>query len=96
MTAFTRPTLAEIAWTVALGLAAAVFTSWCQRVGYLTKGLAASAVSWSVPAVGVVVALLAIAFAELTDKGVDQVLFSGQDALPGLVEQRIDVVQPAR
>ena len=37
------------------------------------------------PVVGLVIALLAIAFAELTDKGVDQVLFSGQGALPGLV-----------
>ena len=34
---------------------------------------------------GLVVAGLAIAFSKTTDKGVNEVLFSGQDALPGLV-----------
>jgi H+/Cl- antiporter ClcA len=86
MTAFTRPTVAEIAWTVALGLAAALFTVVVKRIGYLTKGLVERRIMILLPVVGIVIALLAIAFAELTDKGVDQVLFSGQSALPGLVE----------
>ena len=38
------------------------------------------------PAAGLVVAGLAIAFSQATDKGVEQVLFSGQEQLPGLVE----------
>ena len=85
MPAFTRPTVAELAWTVALGLAAAVFTVIVKRIGYLTKGLVERRIMIVLPVVGLVIALLAIAFAELTDKGVDQVLFSGQSALPGLV-----------
>jgi H+/Cl- antiporter ClcA len=83
--AFARPTVAEVAWTVALGVAAAVFTVLVRRIGYLAKGLVERRVMVVVPAAGIVVALFAIAFAQLTDKGVDQVLFSGQDALPGLV-----------
>ena len=39
------------------------------------------------PAIGLVVAGLAIAFSQITGKGVDEVLFSGQDQLPGLVSQ---------
>ena len=39
-----------------------------------------------VPAAGLAVAGLAIAFAELTDRGADEVLFSGQESLPGLVQ----------
>jgi hypothetical protein len=38
-----------------------------------------------VPLAGLAVSGLAIAFAETSGKGVNEVLFSGQDALPGLV-----------
>jgi hypothetical protein len=38
-----------------------------------------------IPLSGLVVAALAILFERSTDHGADQVLFSGQDALPGLV-----------
>ena len=37
------------------------------------------------PVAGLVVGALAIAFSELTDRGVDEVLFSGQETLPDLV-----------
>ena len=39
------------------------------------------------PVLGVAIALLAIVFAELTDQGTENVLFSGQAQLPILVEQ---------
>jgi hypothetical protein len=38
-----------------------------------------------IPAAGLLVALLALLFAETTTHGVNEVLFSGQEALPGLV-----------
>lgn len=38
------------------------------------------------PLVGLVVAVLAIAFAEVTGKPFSEVLFSGQSALPGLIQ----------
>jgi hypothetical protein len=39
------------------------------------------------PIVGLIVAGLAIAFSQATGKSVNEVLFSGQDALPGLASQ---------
>ena len=39
------------------------------------------------PAIGLIIGGLAIAFSQITGKGVDEVLFSGQDQLPGLVGQ---------
>jgi len=39
-----------------------------------------------IPAAGLVVGLLALLFASTTTHGVEQVLFSGQDQLPGLVD----------
>ena len=78
-------TTLEIAWTIALGLGAALVTALVRRIGYLTKTLVERRIMVVMPAVGVVVAVMAIGFAELTDKGTEQVLFSGHDALPGLV-----------
>jgi H+/Cl- antiporter ClcA len=37
------------------------------------------------PLVGLIIAGLAIVFSQITGKGTDEVLFSGQDQLPGLV-----------
>jgi hypothetical protein len=39
------------------------------------------------PAVGLIIGGLAIAFSQITGKGVNEVLFSGQDQLPGLISQ---------
>lgn len=87
MPAFTHPSVADIAWTVALGLAAAIVTVLVRRIGFMANRLVERRIMVVMPIIGIVVALLAIGFSELTDKGIDQVLFSGQDALPGLVAQ---------
>ena len=39
------------------------------------------------PAIGLIIAGLAIAFSQITRQNVDNVLFSGQDQLPGLIGQ---------
>ena len=39
------------------------------------------------PAIGLIIGGLAIAFSQITGKSVDEVLFSGQDQLPGLIGQ---------
>jgi H+/Cl- antiporter ClcA len=82
---FSGVTWEEIGWTVALGLAGAVITQVVRRIGL--KGAAAALPRpWIlVPAAGIVTALLAILFQQTTDHGASQVLFSGQEALPGLV-----------
>jgi len=83
--AFARPSVSEVAWTVALGLAAAVFTVVVRRIGFASKVPSERRPFVVLPVAGIVIALLAIAFEQLTDHGSNEVLFSGQDALPGLV-----------
>jgi hypothetical protein len=57
-----------------------VFTDLPKDVGY-DHGAPLRRPFVLVPAAGLLVAGLAIAFTQVTDKGVDQVLFSGQDAI---------------
>lgn len=82
---FSGVTWEEIAWTIALGLVGAVITQGVRRIG-LAGTAAALRTPWvAIPAAGVVAALLAILFQQTTDHGAAEVLFSGQEALPGLV-----------
>ena len=83
--AFTRPDIAEFGWTIAIALAIALvdLADHAWRAGDVCRrGKAAVILA---PAVGLIVAGLAIAFSQATSKSVDEVLFSGQDALAGLV-----------
>jgi chloride channel protein, CIC family len=75
------PTVGEFGWAIAIGLAAA-------PVGFAVRWLALSVrphverrIVVLTPVVGLVVAGLAIVFAEVSDKSSSLVLFSGQDAL---------------
>src|SRR4051794_1271651 len=80
------PRFTELLWAIAIGLAAAV-------VGTAIRRLALEVQPWIVnrrllltPVLGLVIAGLAILFDQVTGKGVDQVLFSGQSALAPLLE----------
>ena len=84
---FSHPTGAMFAWGLAIGVVAA-FLGTAIRLG----GLALQAVVVPrrlvvTPLFGLVVAGLAVAFFEITGKGVEYVLFSGQNQLPTLVLQ---------
>ncbi|MGO9788613.1 MAG: chloride channel protein [Solirubrobacteraceae bacterium] len=83
--AFQRPTAAEFGWTVALALVVAVVAHLIRTGGLSTYPLAKWRPLVVIPICGLVVAGLAIAFAQITGKDFTEVLFSGQDALPGLV-----------
>jgi H+/Cl- antiporter ClcA len=82
---FARPDIADFAWTIPFAVAVAVVVFVIFRVARLLLPLVTSRQFLLLPAAGLVVAGLAIAFSEATDKSIDNVLFSGQDALPGLV-----------
>jgi H+/Cl- antiporter ClcA len=86
LTPFTRPTWEEIGWTLLIGVGAAALTVPIRHLGLGVAKLAPKKPFVLLPVVGLVVAGLAIAFDQITGKGVNQVLFSGQDALPGFVE----------
>ena len=83
---FARPDLADFAWTIPL---AAVdrrcSSSSSSSIGRRIVPLASARPFVVLPAVGIAVAALAIVFSQATDKGVHQVLFSGQEALSPLV-----------
>jgi H+/Cl- antiporter ClcA len=80
-----QPVLADFAWTIPLAVAIAVLTFVVMRIGLFTHGFAVRRPFLILPAAGVAVALLAVAFHGISGKSAEEVLFSGQDALPGLV-----------
>ncbi len=79
-----HPTAGNFGWTVALGLAVAVVAHLIRAGGLETYRVVKPRPLVLVPLAGLAVAGLAIAFSEITGRGVNEVLFSGQDALPGL------------
>jgi H+/Cl- antiporter ClcA len=79
-----QPALADFAWTFALAIGVAALTFGVMRLGLITHAFARRKPYFVLPVAAVVVALLAIAFHEATGRGIEEVLFSGQDALPGL------------
>jgi H+/Cl- antiporter ClcA len=83
--AFARPDLADFGWTIALAIACAMGVFVVLRLAREAEGLLMKRPFLFLPAAGLAVAGLAIAFSEAANKGVDNVLFSGQDALGPLV-----------
>jgi H+/Cl- antiporter ClcA len=83
---FAHPTWSEIGWTLALGAVGALITFVIRQLGLKGIGIVQRNHWLWVPAAGLVVGLLALLFASTTTHGVEEVLFSGQDQLPGLVD----------
>ncbi|MBS1843422.1 MAG: chloride channel protein, partial [Actinobacteria bacterium] len=81
-------TVGDFGWTIALALAIGAVTSLVMRGGLLThRFVSHRRLVLLLPAIALVIGGLAIAFAQITDKSSHEVLFSGQDQLPGLVGQ---------
>ena len=85
--AFSHPNIGQFGWTIALAVAVAIVARLVMRGGLLTHRFAAPRALLALPAIGLVISGLAIAFSQAADKNVNEVLFSGQDSLPGLVAQ---------
>ncbi|HSI79741.1 MAG TPA: chloride channel protein [Solirubrobacterales bacterium] len=82
---FPRPELVDFLWTVPLAAAVALVTVVIFTLARSTERVVAPRPFVALPVAGIAVAALAIAFSEITDKGVDQVLFSGETAVGPLV-----------
>src|SRR3954447_2118728 len=82
---FSSVTWEEIAWAIAMGLAGALVAFAVMGLGVRVSRLVPSNPFVLIPLAGLVVAALAILFERTTAQGANQVLFSGQDALGGLV-----------
>ncbi|HUY66507.1 MAG TPA: chloride channel protein [Acidimicrobiales bacterium] len=83
---FQHPTVAMFGWALAFGVAAALVGSGIRLMALALRPHVERRVILLTPVVGLGVAGLAIAFAEGTGRGPTDVLFSGQSALPGLVQ----------
>ena len=81
------PTLAEFGWAFVIGAAAALLGSGIRRIGLALKPVVERRLLLATPAVGLLVAALAVLYGEVTDKSSSDVLFSGQEALGPLVAQ---------
>ncbi len=84
---FASPTWTEVAWTIVLAVAAAIAVFVVRAIGLRVAAHVSRRAILVIPLAGLVVAALSIVFAQITDKGTDEVLFSGQEALPGLIAQ---------
>jgi H+/Cl- antiporter ClcA len=80
-----HPNLASLGWTIPLAVLVAVVAHLIRTGGMGTQRIVKSRQFLLLPVCGLLVSGLAIAFSEAAGKGVNEVLFSGQDALPSLV-----------
>lgn len=84
---FGHPDIAEFGWTIALAIVIAVIARAIMAGGLGVHRLVERRQLILLPIVGLIVSGLAIAFHGASGKGVNEVLFSGQSQLPGLVSQ---------
>jgi chloride channel protein, CIC family len=84
--AATTPTVGEFAWAVGIGLAAAVVGTAIRRLGFQLQPIVERRKVLLTPVAGLAIGGLAILFAEVTGKGTDQVLFSGENGLAPLIQ----------
>jgi chloride channel protein, CIC family len=88
LTAAGHPEVGEFAWTIALAIAIAAVTSVVIRGGLRTyRFVSGRPLLVFLPAIALIIAGVAILFSQITGKSFNEVLFSGQDALPGLISQ---------
>ncbi len=84
---FPRPDVTDFLWTIPYAATIAIGTVVIFRLARVTVRIVTPRPFTALPAIGLVIAGLAIAFAEITGKGVDQVLFSGQESIGPLTAE---------
>jgi len=83
---FTTPDGAEFVWALVIGVAAAIVGTAIKHAALRIQPIVERRMVLLTPVIGVVIAAAAILFAAATDHGSSEVLFSGQSALPSLIE----------
>jgi H+/Cl- antiporter ClcA len=79
---------AQFGWTIVLAIAVALAANVAVHGGRLThRFVSRRSLALLLPAIGLVIAGVAIGFSAATGKSVDEVLFSGEAQLSGLVSQ---------
>ena len=82
---FARPDAAGFGWSIALALAVAVGAFVVRRAARGIEPVVSRRRLLTLPAAGIVIAGLAIAYDQISGKSFQEVLFSGQDQLPSTV-----------
>ncbi|TVZ02773.1 chloride channel protein [Trebonia kvetii] len=82
---FGEPTIGEFGWALVIGVAAALLGSGIRWLGLLLQPYSIRRPPLAAVVAGLIVAGLAIAYAEGTGKASSEVLFSGQSALGPLI-----------
>jgi H+/Cl- antiporter ClcA len=85
MAPFARPDFVDFAWTIPFAAAVALGTAVLFRLARAAEQVSARRAAIIIPVAAVVVGGLAVVFAEITGEGTQQVLFDGQNQLPGLL-----------
>ncbi|MGH3409535.1 MAG: chloride channel protein [Streptosporangiaceae bacterium] len=80
------PTVSEFGWAFVIGVAAALTGIGIRRLALVIRPLVERRMLLFTPVVGLAVGGLAVAYAEGSGRSASEVLFSGQSALPKLVE----------
>jgi H+/Cl- antiporter ClcA len=83
--AYAHPEGVAFLWAVGFGAGAAVLGSAIRRLGLLVRPHVEGRPMILTPVAGLVVAALAMLYAQLTGKATSDVLFSGEESLPTLV-----------
>jgi H+/Cl- antiporter ClcA len=83
---FTTPTVPELLWAVAIGVGAAVAGIAIRRSALALQPVIEQRRLVLMPVVGLAIGVLAVIFGGFTDHPASDVLFSGQTALPGVVQ----------
>jgi H+/Cl- antiporter ClcA len=80
------PDAPEFLWAIGIGLAAAIVGVGIRRLGLLLRPIIEKRMLLLMPVLGLGIAGLGIAFAQGSGKSSSEVFFSGQTALPSLVQ----------
>ncbi len=83
--AFPRPDLVDFLWTIPFAAVVALGTVLIFVVARRVRRVTEPKRLLVLPLAGLLIGGLAIGFSEITDKGFEEVLFSGQDSVGGLV-----------
>lgn len=85
--AYSSPTLADFGWTVVLAVVAALVALGIVEMARASAGQVGRKPWLLIPAAGLVVAGLAIGFAQITGQSADVVLFSGENAFSSMFSE---------
>ncbi len=83
---FGTPTLAEFGWAFVIGVAAAILGTAIRRLALYLQPIVERRMLLLLPVVGFVIGVMAVIFDAFTTHPSTEVLFSGQDQLPGLID----------